>query len=556
MLNAKFCLCPSGTGFGWRTYLAAIVGCIPVIVQPLVQQAYADLLPYRHFALTFSMADVKRLPNLLQGIPTATLCRLRHGGARYARMLSWQQPGGLAYDMLQLSLCRRAVRVHSEFRGDQQMPAWAACARMTADELLNNSNSIRPLGLASASWREQERRIANGRSFRRGRCGKSALPGRPGRSAAVVFAMGAGKACPWLPSFVAAIHPTAVHLVTGPRGMRSLEPQLRLMRAVCYAPHINESCAMAVHRVNPFADGGNGARECGCFLHFLLTMRSRMPDDVLFMHDSVEQVDLLLLRRALQSPMRFAHVLDERRALFKCFPTASGATTSGGRLDLKVQGLFRSLAVYAPRCVVVPCCAMFKVTREAVLSRPPSLYSVLNQFVQTNGLLGQTACHGLEFVWHIVFGAQAWLHPLLPDFVMRDGLQEVAQAQIRDCGPGCVAWDALNKLGGTIDDAKAAVQEVPQAAEVPGHLCRNGKCRHLKQAGPPFLKELSKGWAAAIVLGNRSLTPRDIYAMGLRRLRRTLAEDPGCDLRSSVDGPQCHGTSLFEDSMTLRMWAA
>ena len=32
-------LCPSGWGFGWRTYLAVATLCIPVIVQPLVEQA-------------------------------------------------------------------------------------------------------------------------------------------------------------------------------------------------------------------------------------------------------------------------------------------------------------------------------------------------------------------------------------------------------------------------------------------------------------------------------------------------------------------------------------
>jgi hypothetical protein len=31
--NATFCLAPSGWGYGWRTYLALAMLCIPVIIQ-------------------------------------------------------------------------------------------------------------------------------------------------------------------------------------------------------------------------------------------------------------------------------------------------------------------------------------------------------------------------------------------------------------------------------------------------------------------------------------------------------------------------------------------
>lgn len=41
--QAQFCLCPSGWGFGWRTYLAVATLCIPVIVQPLVPQVTLTL---------------------------------------------------------------------------------------------------------------------------------------------------------------------------------------------------------------------------------------------------------------------------------------------------------------------------------------------------------------------------------------------------------------------------------------------------------------------------------------------------------------------------------
>ncbi|KAL1525144.1 hypothetical protein AB1Y20_020015 [Prymnesium parvum] len=69
--NATFCLAPSGWGYGWRTYIALAVLCIPVIVQPLVQQAYHDLLPYSELAMQFEPADLERLPELLRAVGAA-----------------------------------------------------------------------------------------------------------------------------------------------------------------------------------------------------------------------------------------------------------------------------------------------------------------------------------------------------------------------------------------------------------------------------------------------------------------------------------------------------
>ena len=137
--NATFCLCPSGWGFGWRTYLAVATLCVPVIVQPLVDQAYHDLLPYRQFALFVKLSQLPQLPRLLRAVSRRRVCRLRRAAARYYRALVWEEPDGLAYEMLQLSLCRRAAalrwRLHRE--GKAEAPgAWAACAHTTAEALL------------------------------------------------------------------------------------------------------------------------------------------------------------------------------------------------------------------------------------------------------------------------------------------------------------------------------------------------------------------------------------------------------------------------------------
>ena len=139
MRKATFCLCPSGWGFGWRTYLALATLCVPVIIQPLVRQAFHDLLPYERMALFFDPSDVARLPDLLRAVPPQRVCELRATAARYYRAVMWEpEGGGLAYDMLQLSLCRRAVALHRRLRrGSSSDPEWAACAHVTPEDIMS-----------------------------------------------------------------------------------------------------------------------------------------------------------------------------------------------------------------------------------------------------------------------------------------------------------------------------------------------------------------------------------------------------------------------------------
>jgi hypothetical protein len=134
--NATFCLCPSGWGFGWRVYLALVALCIPVIIQPMIEQAFHDLLPYDGLALHYRLADVRRLPDLLRAVPSSRVCALRAAAAKYYRTVMWQQPDGLAYEMTLLSLCRRAVALHRRLSPGKALPAWARCEQLSAEQLL------------------------------------------------------------------------------------------------------------------------------------------------------------------------------------------------------------------------------------------------------------------------------------------------------------------------------------------------------------------------------------------------------------------------------------
>lgn len=63
--HSVFCLAPSGGGYGIRLFKMMYFGCIPVIVQDDIRQAYDDLLPYRKFAIVLRSHKLARLRQYL-----------------------------------------------------------------------------------------------------------------------------------------------------------------------------------------------------------------------------------------------------------------------------------------------------------------------------------------------------------------------------------------------------------------------------------------------------------------------------------------------------------
>ena len=127
--------------YGWRIYLAVAMSCVPVLVQPQVEQAYHDLLPYHKLALSYSLSDIKLLPQLLQNVSSQRICALRAAGAKYYRAFMWQEPDGIAYETLLLSLCKRALAVRRHVWPRESLPEWGECALTTVETLLTESGS-------------------------------------------------------------------------------------------------------------------------------------------------------------------------------------------------------------------------------------------------------------------------------------------------------------------------------------------------------------------------------------------------------------------------------
>lgn len=156
--HSKFCLAPSGHGWGMRTGKNAVLGCVPLIAQPYVVQPYEMLLPYELFGRRVSFEDIANLPEIVNVSDTHVRTMRRHL-ARVRRAFVWRvEGGGLAYNHTLLHLCHRAL----ELRGHLKAGAEADCKPL-AQGLPDSSPSQRmpkwfPAPLVAATLSLQAKR--------------------------------------------------------------------------------------------------------------------------------------------------------------------------------------------------------------------------------------------------------------------------------------------------------------------------------------------------------------------------------------------------------------
>jgi hypothetical protein len=79
---SRFCLAPAGAGWGKRNVLAAISGCVPVVVSDGIYQPFEPQLDWTSFGLRVREGDVERLPQILEAVSEEELRRkqVRRGG--------------------------------------------------------------------------------------------------------------------------------------------------------------------------------------------------------------------------------------------------------------------------------------------------------------------------------------------------------------------------------------------------------------------------------------------------------------------------------------------
>lgn len=112
--RARFCLAPSGHGFGVRISYAMVTGCVPVIIQDGVRQPLDDVLPYWRFSIRLPQADIPNIERILRAVEPVELALLQKGLRLYHHYFMWRspQPGadcGLAYEGVLESLRLKAM---------------------------------------------------------------------------------------------------------------------------------------------------------------------------------------------------------------------------------------------------------------------------------------------------------------------------------------------------------------------------------------------------------------------------------------------------------------
>ena len=162
--RSKFCLAPSGHGWGMRTGKNAVLGCVPLIAQPFVVQPYEMLLPYETFSRRVAYEEIPQLPEIVN-LRDEDVRQMRRRLVRVRRAFVWRvEGGGLAYNHTLLHLCHRALELHGSLKAGPQ----ASCASL-AEGLPDASATQRvpkwfPLPLAKATLQLQaERRAAMAR---------------------------------------------------------------------------------------------------------------------------------------------------------------------------------------------------------------------------------------------------------------------------------------------------------------------------------------------------------------------------------------------------------
>ncbi|KAL4427766.1 hypothetical protein ABPG75_001855 [Micractinium tetrahymenae] len=110
--SSKFCLAPFGHGWGNRLLQAMLSGCVPVIVQEHVVQAFEDVLPYELFSIRLNNADLPRLREILRSVTDEQYRDLLTNVLRYHKAFAWDaEQGGQAFEYTLLSLRRKHMNL-------------------------------------------------------------------------------------------------------------------------------------------------------------------------------------------------------------------------------------------------------------------------------------------------------------------------------------------------------------------------------------------------------------------------------------------------------------
>lgn len=226
-------------------------------------------------------------------------------------------------------------------------------------------------------------------------------------------------------------------------------------------------------------------------------------------------------------------------------------------LQPNVRGYLRAAGVHVPQCVATPCCATFMVTRRAIQRHSRSFYRDLRRFALTpsgTNIRDTTNCHGLEHVWHVIFGQPAILGALNANHFddrtraaccvnARGGGSSDQQPRHRT-SHGVAAGDEDDAAGESAGGARGRtllLLDGLRAANASFPRCDRGRLS-VMQCGAQSCSSAAPA--------SRRVAPaiRPLYFSAVRAL---LATESRCSL-DEEGGPSCGGVSLLPLDRTNR----
>lgn len=112
--SVQWCLTAPGYGFGARIVDYLACGCIPVVVRPArtlrVLLPFEPELDYDAFGIVLPFEDLPSLPELLRGMPEATLRAKRHRLKELHRDFLWDDAYGRAFEAVRAATLGKVRR--------------------------------------------------------------------------------------------------------------------------------------------------------------------------------------------------------------------------------------------------------------------------------------------------------------------------------------------------------------------------------------------------------------------------------------------------------------
>jgi hypothetical protein len=112
LLNSKFCLGSTGTGWGSRFKVALVHGCIPVIMMDGVKNEFEEQLPLMEYTVRIPGYMAYRTPNILDELVTSGKAAQMQENLKCAwRLHWWRRPHGKAFEVVMCELKRRKMGI-------------------------------------------------------------------------------------------------------------------------------------------------------------------------------------------------------------------------------------------------------------------------------------------------------------------------------------------------------------------------------------------------------------------------------------------------------------